>query len=184
MTLSETQYARMVDLAATVMQIYILRHGIAEVAMGGMSDADRALTAEGRKKLRAVLKAAKAMGVEPDLILTSPYLRALQTAEVAAEVFGFQGKMLEVDALRPGGSPRDVWDEIREHPESSSVVVSGHEPLLSSLAAFLLGTPSLWIDLKKGSLMRIDMDRTGSDPRGVLCWYYTPKIAAARRTTS
>ena len=163
------------------MQIYILRHGIAEVATRGMSDADRALTAEGTKKLRTVLKAAKAIGVEPDLLLTSPYLRAVQTAEVAAEVLGYRGKTLEVDALRPGGIPREAWDEIRAHQDSDSVIVSGHEPLLSSLAAFLLGTPSLWIDLKKGSLLRIDMDRAGTEPRGVLCWYFTPKIAAARR---
>jgi len=163
------------------MQVYILRHGIAEVARGGMRDADRALTEEGKTKLRTVLRAAKSVGVAPELILTSPYLRAVQTAKVAAEVLEFQGQTVEVDALRPGGTPEEAWDEIRVYQASDSVMVSGHEPLLSSLAAFLLGTPSLWIDLKKGSLMRIEMDRTGAAPRGTLCWYYTPKIAGARR---
>ena len=163
------------------MRIYILRHGVAETATAGMSDADRALVAEGRKKLRAVLGIAKQVGVAPDLILTSPYLRAVQTAEVAAEVLGYQGTTLEIDALHPGGTPREAWDEIRAHQGYESVLVSGHEPLLSSLAAFLLGTPSLWIDLKKGSLMRIDIDRAGAEPRGILCWHYTPKIAGAGR---
>lgn len=171
----------MVDLTAAAMRVYILRHGIAEVAMGGMRDADRALIEEGRKKLRTVLRVAKRAGVKPDVILTSPYLRAVQTAEVAAEVLGYEGKLLEVDALRPGGSPQDVWEEIRARNDSESVLVSGHEPLLSSLVAFLLGTSSMWIDLKKGSLVRIDMESTGPAPRGVLCWYYTPKIAGAAR---
>lgn len=145
--------------------------------MGGMSDADRALIEEGRKRLRSVLGVAKRVGVKPNVILTSPYLRAVQTAEIAAEVLAYDGKLVEVDSLRPGGSPQDVWEEIRTRSDSESVMVSGHEPLLSSLAAFLLGTPSLWIDLKKGSLVRIDMESTGPAPRGVLCWYYTPKIA-------
>jgi phosphohistidine phosphatase SixA len=83
-----------------------------------------------------------------------------------------------VDALTPGNSPREAWEEIRLHP-GSAILVSGHEPLLSGLAAFLLGTPSLLIDLKKGSLLRIDMDHLGTKPRGVLRWYYTAKIAMA-----
>jgi len=149
--------------------------------MVGMGDADRALIEEGRTKLRTVLGLAKRVGVQPDVIMTSPYLRAVQTAEIAAEVLGYAGKLLETDALRPGATPQEAWDEIRVHQVGDSVLLSGHEPLLSSLAAHLLGTPSLWIDLKKGSLMRIDMESTGATPRGVLCWYFTPKIAGGSR---
>ena len=162
------------------MEIHILRHGIAEVAVAGMSDADRALLPEGRKKLRAVLRVAREVGVAPAAILTSPYLRAVQTAEVAADELGYTGELIRVDALRPGSSPREAWEEIRLHQSLPSVLVSGHEPLLSSLAAYLLGVPSLLVDLKKGSLVRIDLDRFGPEPRGVLRWYYTPKIALAR----
>ena len=68
------------------MQIYILRHGIAEDAGPGQSDSERALTSEGKKKLRNVLRAAHEAGVTPALILTSPLKRAVQTAELAAEI--------------------------------------------------------------------------------------------------
>ena len=162
------------------MDVYILRHGIAEVAVAGMTDADRALVPEGRKKLQAVLRVARELGVAPAAILTSPYLRAVQTAEVAAEVLGYTGEIIRVDGLRPGSTPRDAWEEIRLHQGLPSVLVSGHEPLLSSLAAYLLGVPSLLIDLKKGAIIRIDVDRLGPEPRGVLRWYFTPKIALAR----
>jgi phosphohistidine phosphatase len=159
------------------MEIYILRHGIAEVARAGMSDADRALVGEGRKKLASVLRMAKAAGVAPSLIVTSPYLRAVQSAEVAAKQLGYTGEILKIDALRPGGSPREAWEEIRPHQGSPSVLISGHEPLLSNFAAFLLGVPALLIDLKKGSLLRIDLDHLGAEPRGILRWYLTPKFA-------
>ena len=159
------------------MIIYILRHGIAEVAQGGMSDADRALVPEGKKKLRVVLALAKSIGVEPALIVTSPYVRAVETAEIAASVLGYKGEIVRADSLRPGCAPNDAWDEIRGLGSEGAILLSGHEPLLSYLAAFLLGSPSLLIDLKKGSLVRIDLDRIAPQPRGVLRWYYTPKIA-------
>ena len=66
------------------MKIYILRHGIAEEAQGNQPDSERALTAEGKKKLRSVLRTAAAADVAPSLILTSPLRRAVQTAQIAA----------------------------------------------------------------------------------------------------
>ena len=163
------------------MQIYILRHGIAEVAPAGMSDADRALVPEGMDKLNVVLGLARAAGVSPTLILTSPYRRAVQTAEVAAKVLGYKGEIVTSAALRPGCTPNEAWDEIRTHADEQRIVVSGHEPMLGYLTGFLLGTPSLLIDLKKGSLLRIDMDRFDVQPRGVLRWYVTPKLALSGR---
>ncbi len=161
------------------MQIYILRHGIAEVASPWMDDADRALVPEGKKKLKTVLRIAKGAGVEPSWILTSPYRRAVETAEIAARELSYKGDVVRMDALRPGSEPEHVWDELRGFRPGEQILLSGHEPLLSYLAAFLLGTPSLRIDLKKGSLMRIDIDRLGAQPRGVLRWYLTPKLAMA-----
>ncbi len=165
------------------MEIYILRHGIAETAGAWMSDADRALVPEGKKKLKVVLRLARAAGVRPAHILTSPYRRALETAEIAAEELGYEGKLTRCDALRPGSEPEEVWAEVRGFKPGEQILLSGHEPLLSYLAAFLLDAPSLRIDLKKGSLLRIDMDRFGAQPRGVLRWYLTPKLALAAGKT-
>ena len=97
------------------MQIYLLRHGIAEDAKAGQSDADRALTSEGRDKLRRVLKRARAADVSPSLILSSPYRRARQSAKVAADLLGYMGPVLTSDALTPDADSRAVWEEVRVH---------------------------------------------------------------------
>jgi len=155
------------------MQIYLLRHGIAEDLRPGMSDADRALTAEGKEKLRRVLKRAP---VEPSLILSSPLKRAIETAGVAAEVLGYEGKIVRIEALVPHGSPYDLWDELRQRQSETAVVLASHEPLMSSMAAFLLESPALQVDMKKAALVRIDCERLGQKPGGILKWMLTPAV--------
>src|SRR6516162_4328582 len=120
------------------MEIYLLRHGIAEDARIGHLDADRELTAEGRDKLRRVLKRARSADVSPGLILSSPYKRAIQTADVAAEVLGYKGKVVETKALIPDAPPHEAWEELRERQSESAILLASHEPLMSTLAAFLL----------------------------------------------
>jgi phosphohistidine phosphatase len=160
------------------MDIYILRHGIADDAHDGQPDSERALTPEGRKKLRNVLRSAAGAGARPSLILTSPYRRALQTAQLAAEVLEYQGELLRTRALEPGSSPESVWDEVRTHRDEPRVLLAGHEPLFSALTAFLLGCPTLRVDFKKGGLVCVQVDRIGAAPNGVLKWYLVPKLAA------
>ena len=159
------------------MEIYLLRHGIAEDARPGRPDAERALTDAGREKLRRVLKRARQAGVTPTAILSSPYRRALETAEVAVEVLGFQGKVVRTRALIPEASPFDVWEEIRPRKDERSILLSGHEPLMSSMVAFLLDSPAMQVDMKKAALVRVDCDRFGPEPRGVLKWMLTPASA-------
>jgi phosphohistidine phosphatase len=155
-------------------QIYLLRHGIAENAPHGKPDAERALTDEGREKLRRVLGRARAADVVPSLILSSPYRRAMETADVAVEVLGYQGKVVKTRALVPEASPFDTWEEIRKRPDESAILLASHEPLMSTLAAFLLASPALSVDMKKAALVRIDCDRLGPEPKGVLKWMLTP----------
>jgi len=161
------------------MEIYILRHGIAEESAAGQSDAERALTPEGKKKLRNVLRAAQEAGVEPALILTSPLKRAVQTAQLAAEVLEYDGELLRTEALEPGAHPRLVWEEIRVHKDEPAILLAGHEPLFSSLTAYLLGCPDLQIGFKKGAMACIEVDRFGAEPHGALKWFITPKLASA-----
>jgi phosphohistidine phosphatase len=159
------------------MQIYLLRHGIAEDAGPGHPDSERALTSEGREKLRRVLKRARAAGVAPDLILSSPYRRAIETADVAVEALEYQGKVVRTPALLADASPFDAWEEIRSRHDERSVLLASHEPLMSSMAAFLLGSPALEVDMKKAALVRVDCDRLGPQPKGVLKWMLTPATA-------
>jgi phosphohistidine phosphatase len=158
-------------------QIYLLRHGIAEDAALGRPDEERALTAEGRERLRAVLKRAQAAGVEPTTILSSPYKRALETAALAAEVLEYKGKVRQTRALTPEASPHDLWEEVRSLQGEASVLLASHEPLMSSAMAFLLGCPALQVHMKKAAMVRIDCDRLGREPNGVLKWMLTPAVA-------
>src|SRR5580692_981659 len=141
------------------MEIYLLRHGIAEDAPAGQPDSERPLTPDGRKKLRHVLRTAAAAGVAPSLILTSPYKRALQTAQLAAEILEYKGELLRTKALEPGASPKSVWDEIRVHKDEARILLAGHEPLFSRLMAYLLGSPTLQVDFKKGAIACIESER-------------------------
>ena len=156
------------------MQIYLLRHGISEDTS---PDSERALTSEGRENLRRLLQPAKAAGVAPSLILSSPYRRALETADEAVQVLGYDGKVVKTRSLLPNSSPFDVWEEIRKRPDESAILLASHEPLMSSLTAHLLASPALLVDMKKAALVRIDCERIGPEPKGVLKWMLTPATA-------
>jgi phosphohistidine phosphatase len=158
------------------MQIYLLRHGIAEDAKPGRPDAERPLTAEGRDKLRRVLKRARTAELDPSLILSSPYRRAIETAVVAAEVLAYKGEIVRTPALVPEASPFDAWEEIRRRKSERAILLSSHEPLMSSLVAFLLDSPALHVDMKKAALVRIDCERFGPKAAGLLKWMLTPGV--------
>ena len=158
------------------MQLYILRHGIAEDGKPGSSDADRALTAEGKKKLRDILRVAQHAGAAPKLMISSPYVRAMETAAIAMEVLGYKDALQQTNVLIPSSDPKPVWEEIRLHKNVSELMLVGHEPLLSTLAGFLLAAPSLYMDMKKGAIVRIDIDSFGPQPRGILKWMLVPKL--------
>lgn len=162
------------------MEVYLLRHGVAEEPQIGQPDAERALTPDGRKKLRNVLRAATSAGVAPSLILTSPYKRALQTAQMALEVLDYTGELLRTKALEPGSTPKSVWDEIRGHKDEARILLVGHEPLFGRLMAFLLGAPNLQVDFKKGAIACIEIERFPAEPHGVLRWMLTSKLAAGQ----
>ncbi len=159
------------------MQLYVLRHGIAEDAGPGRADSVRALTSEGKEKLRRVLDRAKRADVAPTLILTSPYVRAVETAKIAAQRFECSKAPVQTDVLLPFGSPERVWEEICAHHEEEQILLAGHEPLLGQFVSFVLDSPALRVDFKKGALVRIHVDRFGPSPRGVLVWMLTPKLA-------
>jgi len=157
------------------MEIYILRHGIAEEAKAGVPDAERALTDTGREKLRAVLEQAREAGVRPSVILTSPYKRALQTAHMAGQVLGCH-KIVESEVLAPGSGPKQVWETLCARRRESAVLLAGHEPLLGLTAGYLLGAPALQVDLKKAAILRIDQEGFSGAPRGILKWMLTPRL--------
>jgi len=162
------------------MQVYLLRHGVAAEARAGSADADRALTEEGRRKLRQVLEMARDAGVHPTLMLSSPLKRAIQTAEIAQQVLGYKNDILRTKALVPGSSVNQVWDEMRVHRDEASLMLVGHNPLFSELAGYLLGSQDIEIEFKKGAILRVDLEDFRLQPKGILRWYFTAKLAADR----
>jgi phosphohistidine phosphatase len=162
------------------MHLYLLRHGIAEDARAGESDATRALTSDGRRKLRQVLKAVAEAKVKPTLLWSSELKRAIQTAEIAKAVLGYQGEILRTKALAPTADVEQVWEEIRVHWDETSLMLAGHNPQFDQLAPYLLGAPQLAVDFKKGAIMRIDIESFGARPKGTLCWYLTAKLSSSR----
>ena len=165
------------------MEIYLLRHGIAEEGRAFGHDSDRALTAEGRDKLRRVLKRAHEAGVRPAIILASPYRRAWETAEMAAEALEYRGEIVKTSKLVPETSPQEAWVEmglrwkIAQSDTKGAMLLASHEPLMSYMAAFLLSSPTLQVDMKKGAMMRVDCDRFQPEPHGVLKWMLTAGLA-------
>lgn len=161
------------------MELYVLRHGIAEARRPGLPDSKRRLTEKGKQRLRVILECARGAKVKPALILTSPLARAVETAELAADVLGCTNKVVTTEALLPGASQQAVWQEIRAHEDAKSILISGHEPLLSSTASYLLGASWVLVEMKKGALACIDVNPSEKQPRGALLWLLTYKLAAS-----
>jgi phosphohistidine phosphatase len=124
-----------------------------------------------------VAKMARAAKVRPSAIISSPYVRAVETARIAARELGFEGKLINAPELVPHGSPENVWNVIRERREDDSILLAGHEPLLSHLVSYLLASPALRVEMKKSALVRIDVDSLRGAPHGVLRWMVIPRLA-------
>jgi len=158
------------------MDIYILRHGEAQPRSEDLPEADRKLTPKGRRDVERIARLAREAKVQPDLVLSSPYTRARETAQIALRAFEPKPPIVETPALLPSGAPKHVWKEIKSHSVSQQLLVVGHEPQLSGLIAYLLASPALRLDLKKGALVRLRMDTLGAEPNGELKWILAPGL--------
>ena len=161
------------------MNLYILRHGIAVEpgSPGYAKDADRPLTPEGERKLLQIAKAMEALDLTFDLILSSPYLRARQTAEVVAEARKAHKRLEYSDSLIPGGSTKKLVEFLdRLQPTPESVLLVGHEPFLSGLVSLLVaGNEGFCVVMKKGGLCKLAIDSLKHGRCAVLEWLLTPK---------
>lgn len=121
------------------MPIYLVRHGHAVAAHEGLPDPQRHLSAHGRQVCRGVGRLLRQTGVSFDVVLTSPLVRAVQTAELVAEAVGYLGVIEARAAFMPGADPAAAAAEILAH--AGSVAVFSHEPTVSTLVGFLAGQP-------------------------------------------
>jgi phosphohistidine phosphatase len=163
--------------AAYSMNLFILRHGIAvEPADENFeNDADRPLTQEGRTKLKAATAAMLKLGLNFDVVLSSPYKRARQTAEIVGERLKVEITVSEF--LEPNGSIPELVTEINAlKPKPANILLVGHEPHLSALLSVLVsGESRQMILLKKGALAKLEATTLKAGRCALLKWLLTPK---------
>ncbi len=158
------------------MDIYFLRHASAGTdKLPGKADEAREIDDEGREQCRDVGRLLAKLGVAPDLWISSPLTRAIQTAELVGKELGFKpDEIVRHDALRPDASYEQFGELLDEYRRDGSMVVTGHNPTLSEFLSRLITRNSVAeaVDLKKGAVARVD-----SDEGMRLIWCITPKIA-------
>jgi phosphohistidine phosphatase len=122
------------------MKLYLVRHATASDVAA--SDAERELTREGRDEARIVGKALANLGVKPARILSSPLVRARQTAEIAAKTLGFSGEVESLNELANSASTALLLKALKPHASDGEVLLVGHMPSLSEHLAALVGARS------------------------------------------
>ena len=122
------------------MRIYLVRHGDAVPEEDAGSDRDRWLSPKGRENARILGRLLREQRVEPDVILSSPLPRAVQTAELLAQALDYFGVVTSLRCLEPSAQPRVAASEIMAR--GATVLVVSHEPAISSLGSYLLGRPA------------------------------------------
>ncbi len=161
------------------MELYLIRHGIAQEQTSDRPDKERSLTAKGREKTQQVAKKLYSLGLRFDLILTSPIVRSRQTAEILVELqlsdrceestyLAFDGDLLAwLD-----------WLEQQQYPQSTKLALVGHQPNLGEWASILIGSQAEGaIVLKKVGIIGLTLPEAGSPiARSQMFWLTPPKF--------
>lgn len=161
------------------MNLYMIRHAIAvdEGTPEYADDSQRPLTDKGKKKMRQIAKGLRTLGVEFDLILSSPYVRTTETAEILADVFKMKKEIQFSDNLVPMGDLELLIAEMNEKYTASSIALVGHEPFLSALIGLLVSeNANIDMAIKKGGVCRLSADDLHHTRKATLEWLLTPGV--------
>jgi phosphohistidine phosphatase len=157
-------------------ELYLIRHGIAEDrGETWPDDTKRPLTETGMSRMRKATRGLADLGVELDVILTSPLVRTRQTGEIVAAGLDPKPPLVNAEALAPGGTYSAIVAELEKQPRRTRIALVGHEPGIGELAARLIGSRHP-IEFKKGAVCRIDLGEIPPNGPGDLRWMLTPKI--------
>src|SRR6202140_3893168 len=160
------------------MQLYIVRHGIAIDREDPKCppDPERYLTEEGIEKTKQAAKGVAALGVTADLFLSSPYVRAAQTAEIFASALEYaKQKIRRTDLLLPGAEPSLLFRELAKDKQASAVFLIGHAPQLDDVIATALGSKKHLTGVKKAGVAFVELKRL-SPPIGERVWVASAKV--------
>lgn len=161
------------------MELYVLRHAIALTASeaGVNSDAERPLSDEGREKIERIAGAMGKLGVEVDLVLSSPYVRAKDTAIIAHEKMGKETRLEYTVALASGQDPHHIVTELKDRfRKTERIMIVGHEPDLSQLIGRITSLGRLRVEMKKAGLAKITITDLNPELKGTLEFLLTPKV--------
>ena len=158
------------------MDLFLLRHGIAvdRDEFDYASDAARPLTPKGKKQLRQIAAALRAMELHFDAIFSSPLVRARQTAEIVAKKL--KQRLSFADELKPGGDLKKLLRKIsKQKPAVENILLVGHEPDFSELISLLVtGQTGASVALKKGGLAKLEIEKIRDGKCATLAWLLTP----------
>lgn len=165
------------------MMLYVVRHAIAEDTAPSGGDAARRLTAEGRRKMEEVARGLRGLGIEPDVILTSPLVRAVETTRIVVAALRNAPEPRELDGLASGIDPADTLKALRPFARKRHVMIVGHEPNLSNVLALLLTgtTDGAAIDLKKGGCAAVELTAFAPHGGATLLWLLPPRVLRSVR---
>ncbi len=162
------------------MNLYLVRHGLANWPAGAWpgSDAERPLTSEGERIIRAEGAALARLGLHPDLILHSPLFRARQTAELLAEAVGLSDRVRAHELLSPSFDHKALKKLLREHSGLESLMLVGHAPDMANAVERLTGGA---VKVKEGTVAHVQIEKPDEKPEGKLIWLATSELLIVDR---
>jgi phosphohistidine phosphatase len=157
--------------------VLVIRHGIAEepvdAARQGRDDRRRELTQEGRQKMRQGARGLAKLQDGIDLLVSSPLVRAVQTADLVAEAFP-KARRMEHPGLAPGVYPSALLKWVMEH--KGTVALVAHEPDLSQWIGYMVsGEPRSLVEMKKGAVCKLEMPETAVPGEAQIAWHLTSR---------
>jgi len=156
------------------MDLYLLRHGIpVETRDWKGDDAHRPLSEDGVARMQRQAQALHRLGVELDVIVTSPLVRTVQTAEIVARELGKLSALIKDERLQPGMGLGQLQDILRDHASSGSLMLVGHDPDFTHAVCALAGGARLV--MKKGGLARLELESTDSLDASLI-WLAPPEM--------
>jgi len=158
-----------------MMQVYLIRHGIAMDREDPKCppDTERPLTPKGIKRARAAAQGLRALDVTPNAVLTSPWMRAAQTADIFCEIIGYPAKkIIQTISLKGTSPPAELLHELQSM-KAKVVFCFGHEPHLHLVIGHVLHTNAKITELKKAGIAVLELQRM-APPEGRLLALYPP----------
>jgi len=149
------------------MNLYLVRHSDAERTASGKRDEERSLLKEGRERIKTAAKGWLYIINKIDLICTSPYLRALETAEIIAETFDYEKEIIKDKSLMAGCFTKDLITFVNSL-DGENIMVVGHQPDLSEHVSNLISSNGALVEFKKAAIAKISFNGKLNQAKGYL----------------